>query len=502
MKTGSIKNVLNPILRAVTVAALIASTASSAFAEVDVIRPKTSALNDMIRSSINTPNYFSYTNSTWAALPTQFGNSAVPSPVLVYDYNQNNTGNGADYQGQRFIVVRGSDTRLVNSEKLGESGIFQAGDIALSYRPEWYGTLRYSHVQLGISHAALLYLTKDASGKTYLRNLDMPMDDETVGHGYLTAAHYTGYVEGTNNVDPNDVGGTMHIQVVRPTLSDKQRQNINQWILKLAQNGPHKAYPTLISFNKDYSSPNYTNDKQLGFVADLGRIALGAPMIAYKHLTMYCSEFVWSVLSLRDCDPVNDANDIKNNKNPACVKAFFQPMPVLGEALFAQGQERANPNLTVGMIDGVPLAMADLKAGSTGGPQHTDIDGKIDATVFKNAGKANNISSGHRLIEQGILAQDPNFYTELQGYYSAANDDMAMDKAGPEYAQLAQARAKFNASQQPNYSPTAYAVMAHLSKDYAIKATTYVGTIYYSEVSTVNGQKADMFDVIKNLGQK
>lgn len=48
---------------------------------------------------------------------------------------------------------------MVNGER-ARGGLVQVGDILLSFRREWYKTLRYSHIELVVSHAAVAYLAR------------------------------------------------------------------------------------------------------------------------------------------------------------------------------------------------------------------------------------------------------------------------------------------------------------------------------------------------------
>ena len=45
----------------------------------------------------------------------------------------------------------------------------------------------------------------------------------------------------------------------------------------------------------------------------------------HQALDMYCSEFVFSLLSLRNCDPVKDAAAFKGSRVPSCVKEPMEP---------------------------------------------------------------------------------------------------------------------------------------------------------------------------------
>ena len=52
------------------------------------------------------------------------------------------------------------------SEKLAAAGVLQDGDIVLTFRPEYQGTIPYIHVQMGTTHASVAYLKESGGTKT------------------------------------------------------------------------------------------------------------------------------------------------------------------------------------------------------------------------------------------------------------------------------------------------------------------------------------------------
>lgn len=486
----SFKNVLRPLFGAFTAASLVTSAVSPAFANVGVIPmgKQATAVNTKIRGKLDIPTYFTFPQEVYLPLPATLGKSSTPgmSPVLVYDYKETST-NRKGGLGLRLITVKGTDSRITNSQKLAESGLFEPGDVVLSFRPEWYGTLKYSHVQIGVSHAGLLYIEQNGS-KKLLKNLDMPLDDLHVGKGYLDSDHYL---------------KAPFLHIVRPKgMTAKQKSNINGWIQRLAAKGPAAYKNNQIRFNQDYASPKFTTDKEMGFVADIARVALGQANKKYQTLTTYCSEFVWAVLSLRDCDPTTTAKEFSKEIAPSCIKSFFKPMPVLGNAILADANQAASKDLTLGLIDGVPLIMEWQKPdvffkGLKG--TYPSLDRLISKSVFPDkTGKAENISSGHKAVEAAILGANPQFYGALEQYYQLINDENAAQN--PMVHGMAQ---QFNASQQLNYSPTAFAVHALLTNNFAIKALDYVGTVHYSQkVQIGNGKTVDLYDILSTLPRK
>lgn len=422
-------------------------------------------INKQIGRFLDIPFYFNVPFSAFSTLPDEIENSRSATsryaPVLInYQATARRTRTQAPESmlGLRLIVVNNSADRKTNSYELANSGLFQAGDVVLSFRKEWYRTLRYSHIQLGVSHAGLLYIEKGADGRNYLKNLDMPLDDKHVGQGYLNSEHYLG-------------APLLHVVRAR-NLTEKQKQSLNNWIQKLAKVGPQAYRDGKIRFNQDYGAPKYKANEPLNFVGDIGRIALQIPN--KEMITEYCSEFAWSVLSLRDCDP-NDAATVAEFKKggaPSCIKEIFAPMPLLGN-ITTDGIE----NTTVGLIDGVPLLASTLNARVNKAHRRNDaIDYLIRAAVFNKAdGNAKNISSGHRSVEEAVLKNDPNFYEYLKNYYYSLNDE----GAGQNPVVIG-TRQAMNASQALNYSPTAFIVHGILPHEATVKAFDYIGTITYA----------------------
>ncbi|MCB0351551.1 MAG: hypothetical protein KDD38_10230, partial [Bdellovibrionales bacterium] len=143
-------------------------------------------INQTLSRKLEIPFYFNAPYSTFSPLSEDLLNqrtsSSAHAPIL-FNYREtskaSHNSNEADDLGLRLIVVRG-DNRKSTSMALADSGLFETGDIVLSYRPEWYGTLRYSHIQMGISHAGMLYYKKTRDGQLALKNLDMPFDSKHV----------------------------------------------------------------------------------------------------------------------------------------------------------------------------------------------------------------------------------------------------------------------------------------------------------------------------------
>ncbi len=381
------------------------------------------AKNFRVRQWMKIPFYFSVPRTSILPLPSELATTPVKgvSPVIVYDYLQMNNKRLAENPnslGLRLLTVKGTDDRTKSSRALGASGLIQTGDVLLSFRREWFGTLRYAQLQLGISHAGVAYIDEKGS----LRNIDMPMDAETVGKdNRLLAPHYK-------------EAPVLHVVRLTDMTDDGQNseevktrvKNIQGWIDRLMAKAPYSKGN--LRFNKDYANPSYgrgdwlrfigfNKSEALSFVGELGRLAFGAPLQEGKTLDMFCSEFAWSLLSLRNCDP-NDSNvqqAFASEAQPACIDPTFAPMGVFGNYL-DQGQGTLSDGIistkTIGLMDGPLLALDALDV-------HGETRRRMVNKILASAtGKGKHISSGHRAVEEGILSIFPQFYDVLKMYYN------------------------------------------------------------------------------------
>lgn len=446
-------------------------------------------LNTRLGAYLKIPFYFNAPYDSFTPLPTPLmpntilKSSDAHSPLLIDYYESSQQAHEAHPEadlGLRLIVVRADLDRKLNSQKLAASQVFETGDIVLSFRREWFRTLKYSHIQLGISHAGLLYFEKGSDGQVYLRNLDMPMDNKHVGNGFLDSDHYLG-------------APLLHVVRAR-NLTNPQKQNLAKWLRRLSRVGPKAYAKGTIRFNQDYSAPKFHPEEPLSFVGDLGRIALELPI--KKQLTHYCSEFAWSVLSLRNCDPDSPSvlAAFQNEAAPGCITEIFRPMPVLGTVTTAS--DPAMLNLTVGLADG-PTLLARTQAPYIEDPhlRNQVIDKLLERSLIHEAkGNPDNISSGHRAVEEALLAQNPQFFNLLVRYYQLANDAGAENN--PEILTYRQA---FNSAQKPNYSPTAFMLHAILPPQAeTLKTMSYVGTIFYApKLKLKNGHSLQVYDLLR-----
>lgn len=446
-------------------------------------------LNNKFRTWLNIPYYFSLPYSSFLNLPEEITSNRTSddsSPLVLFHYRETNTNNKSDQQtlGLRLIAVNDTDSRIKNSERLAQSGLIQTGDIILSARPEWFGTLVYSHVQLGVSHAGIALVK---NGKVY--SIDMPLNDEMMGNGgTLTSDHYK---------------DTKMLHILRyKNLTDEQRNNIAQWleiflekrasIYKIkSQPDAVETYKNKITFNMNYGAPNFDRTTQdLSFVGDLGRLALGMDI---KGLTMFCSEFVWSILSMRDCNPIAQKNDFKTISTPSCISKAFQPMPVFGNLYESNISEEQQ----IGMTDG-PSILADIMG--TEEMSQKARKNLMNESVFRSAkGKREGLSQGHKMIEAMLLKAMPNLYEMIKTYFNLTRESDPVSVAARN-----QIRMGFNLSQKLNYSPTSFMMHAMVPNTFkgqpvTAKKIDYVGTIVFLKPVTVNYVMTDAYQTLKEI---
>ncbi len=385
--------------------------------------------NERLAKKLNIPIYFTLPASTRATLKGPFNTT----DVLVDFKHPDALKTGSD-AGLRLVVT----PRSGMAARLAKSGIFQTGDLLLTFRAEWGGAGAYPNVQMGISHTGIAYI-KD--GK--LRNIDNPLNEEYLGKGMtaeLTSEHYK-----TLNF----------IHVVRPRdLSDADRANIVAWASRLNSNAK-RIYPSQIKFNDDYNAPKYKPGKPVEFVKHLGQIALGQNPPG--TLDLYCSEFAWSVLALKGCDPAKTADDFKGSRVPSCVKPPMTPLDAAGNTITSAGRTSR-----VGLADG-PLTVIDgLKI------PKSDRDTLLQSVFVENPSKLSKMSEGHRKVAETM---QPKFET-LKDYYLGVSGGTVVQRLR---ARLI--RSAFNRAVPENYSPTSYLLNTMLPANNVNRTMDYVATI-------------------------
>jgi hypothetical protein len=385
-------------------------------------------VNASMAKKLGVPVYFTVPASARAPLPA---NIETTDKLIDFKHPQG-IGKQGDV-GLRLIVAKRSGM----GKRLAKSGLVQNGDILLTVRPEWGGGGAYPNIQMGISHTGIAYI-KDGE----VRNLDNPMNAEYLGpglKGQLNSEHYK-----TLNM----------IHIIRPRgLSEKQHQNVYEWTTRLA-GGAKKIYPTQIAFNQDYNAPKYASRKPYTFVKHLGQSALGQnPSGA---VDMFCSEFIWSVLALKDCDPKTDGAQFEKDGVPSCVGPGMKPMRAAGN--YVDGSSRST---YVGLADGPLLVINAL-----GLPQEEE-DQLLKEVFVANPKAASKMSTGHRKLAQDM---EPKFGPLEKYYLGVSGRGWARTKARV-------ARTLFNRQVPDNYSPTSYLINTLLPANHPDRTMDYVGTI-------------------------
>ncbi|HNW44625.1 MAG TPA: hypothetical protein PKI19_08980 [Elusimicrobiales bacterium] len=380
-----------------------------------------SEVNARIAAKLDIPVFYTFPASAYAPDPVAPG--ALDG---LYEFRHPGSADAANPVGLRAYVTH----RQGLSARLAASGLVQTGDIILTFRPEWGFRGPYPNVQMGVSHAGLAFVENGQ-----VLNLDNPMTEEYLGS--VSAAHYR-------------EAAALHI--VRPRgLTKAQRANLLGWAQKLYKNAA-ALYPAQISFNQNYFEPQYAADPQ--FAATLGRIALRSDKTA--KLSLYCSEFVWALLSLRDCDPARP-EEFTGAGQPACVQPPFLPLPMTGDYLASHGA----PSSRLGLSDG-PLAVIS----GMGLPEAEKK--RLIHEVFETKRPLDSMSPGHRAVAERLAP----FFAPLENYYSG------IEAGTPAAVQTA---AGFAGAVKPNYSPTSYLLGALLPPASPERKMDIVATILFME---------------------
>jgi hypothetical protein len=280
-------------------------------------------VNQQMARKLKIPVFFAVPASARAKIPKD-----IKTSDRLIDFKHPDAKASAGDVGLRLVVAK----RAGLAKRLGQSGLVQTGDLLLTFRSEWGGAGAYPNIQMGVSHTGIAYV-KDG----VLHNLDNPLNEEYLGAGMrgdLTGEHYR-----TLNF----------IHIIRPRdLTDAQRANLLAWAIRF-NSSAKRVYPSQISFNQDYNAPKFRPGRSLEFVKRFGQIGLGQNPAG--TLDMFCSEFAWSLLSLRDCDPSKTADSFRA---AACVlrEGPIRPMRATGNVVPGMGRSYS------GLADGPLLAIS------------------------------------------------------------------------------------------------------------------------------------------------
>ncbi len=381
-------------------------------------------VNQEMARRLKIPVYFAVPNSARGALP-----KSIDTPDRLIDFKHPDAKRGD--VGLRLVVAK----RAGLAQRLGKSGLVQTGDLLLTFRAEWGGAGAYPNVQMGISHTGVAYI-KDG----VLHNIDNPLNAEYLGaRGELNSEHYR---------------TLSFIHVIRPrNLTDAQRANLLEWTSRLAASSG-RVYPKQIAFNQDYNAPKFKRGKSLDFVKHLGQIALGQNPPG--TVDMFCSEFAWSLLSLRDCDPRKAGDSFKGSSVPSCVREPMKPMSATGDYITRRGRY-SNAGLTEGpllVVDSLKLPVEEKK--------------KLLHAVFVDtpSGVAK-LSAGHKTLAQSMKPK----FAPLEKYYLGVGGNW-----GPTI-EARMVSIAFNRGIPENYSPTSFLINTLLPPNNVNRTMDYVATI-------------------------
>ncbi len=384
--------------------------------------------NQEMAKKLKIPVYFAVPASARAELP-----KLTKTSDRLIDFKHPDAKTASGDVGLRLVVA----SRSGLAKRLAQSGLVQTGDLLLSFRSEWGGAGAYPNIQLGISHTGLAYV-KDG----YVHNIDNPLSNEYLGaRSDLTSEHY-------RTLD--------YIHVIRPRgLTDQEKANIVAWSSLLASKSG-KVYPSQLSFNQDYNAPKYKPGRSLDFVKRLGQIALGQSTPG-EPLDLFCSEFAFSLLSLRSCDPAKTADDFKGSRVPSCIKEPMQPMRATGNVVPGHGRRSYS-----GLADGPLLVVDSMQL-------PTDDRNKLLHSVFiENPAGLSKMSVGHRDLAKSM---QPRF-EPLERYYVGVTGKLWQNWRAKLIG------AGFNWAGIPeNYSPTSFMVNTLLPKENKNRSMDYVATI-------------------------
>lgn len=305
---------------------------------------------------------------------------------------------------------------------LAATGLVQSGDILLSFRPEWDGTLAYAHMQLGISHAALAFVVTDSNGGRFVHTLETPINYSSPMN---SSHHYT------------DLNA---IHIIRPNLSEAQRANLSGWAKKILAN------PSRYGFFSDYGKPWYkraANRTPVDQIKELAKVTTSGGTFA-----SYCSEFVWTLLGLRDCPSAN------YRAGSGCEKPIFSSSP---NTAVAGAMTGIVPGLSgdAGLVQGPEAALVTKSAAERTRVLTQDVFEDVLRSPDQLAGR---MSSGHRAVAE---ANSATMTAINRQYYGSGQP-----------SQVAQG---INAQVVDNFSPTSFMVRSNAGLD----GFKYVGTVVF-----------------------
>lgn len=339
------------------------------------------------------------------------------------------------------VVAKKKITRQAAVKDLLKKGILKSGDIVLSFRTNWEKTTAYPHIQMGVSHAGVIFVEGGVA-----RNIDMPLDadyNNNLINSSLDAPHYL---------------ETDALQIVRPRDFDAVKQkNLLSWIGTLRKNYANIRNTGLMKFNLNYMDPKfnrYGNGNQ--FITTMAKIMNGENKTS-KDLTMYCSEFAWALLSLSNCTPADIAAD--GGTNAGCVEEIMKPLPMLNDGNLpglAEGPLAVLENLDISTAEKVELTKALL------------YEGPIEG-----------LSTGHRAL--ATMPEIIKLIGLMKVMYPAKLTGATVIPFPAPNTPITAVTAMVNGEAPRNYSPTSFLINAMLDSNHPERKFDYVATVFFTD---------------------
>ncbi len=359
--------------------------------------------------------------------------------------------------GLRMIAIPdGPDARRQMSEKLGGAGVLQDGDVVLSFRTFLADTMAYPHIQMGSTHAGLVFLDRDRGPA---HNLDQPLDGD---YNKFNGTRIVGSFDSKHYVGAPDSTDALHI--LRPRWGEKRAErtaNLRSWVKVLGETRERIRAQGGLNFNSDYLKPLITTASAAKIATEFGHVMLGMAPVR-QDFDMFCSEMAFHMLTLSNCTE-RQIRDTSVGAEAQCAQTGqpFTPMKLLGDAANA-------PGLAEGPLLGLLASNGTAPANAM-------------SRIFPEGETpgASKLSAGHRAVAQ---ATKP-LMGGVQGYYAA---------------RLTQQTAKADAIAQQvngltgnvaNYSPTAFLVGAMIP-DGNVRTIDYVATIVFTDRGATDRAKA------------
>ncbi len=317
---------------------------------------------------------------------------------------------------------------------LAESGAIQDGDVLVVFRKEWSRANAYGNIQLGQGHAALATISQDEKGKI-VKTVESPLDY-------------------SSNLDhPGHYGGHKTFQVIRPNLTPKQKANVSKWARRVLDKNQ-------IMFQPDYGAPYFARVKGKDAASLCTDLAIYTLYGEGDQIGTFCSELVWAFLGLRNVDPDEllkafPKNDDKGGPRQylaSNVRPIFNPMPGATKNPLENPGLMQGPDVVLRRIYPDNAKRHDFLANTVLGPRKvtpTELDGIM--------------STGH---QKTAIAFQPKIDQFRQWYAEQHENPGALPAV--------------NAGISPNYSPTAFSILANSdAKGQNGKLMFYVGTVTF-----------------------